>query len=172
MGRSLRLPGGARRIASRIASRVAPGLIHGSARFLRPLTMGVRAVVERPGAEGAEVFLVRHSYVAGWHLPGGAVEVGETAAEAVAREVREECAVEVEGAPELFGLYFNRGAARRDHVAVFRVRDFRVLGPREADWEILEAGFFPVSGLPEGTTSATRARLREVLERRSPAADW
>ncbi len=175
MGSSVRLPGGVRRLASRLA----PGLIHGSARFLRPLTMGVRAVVERGGApgsdgsgEGAEVFLVRHSYVAGWHLPGGAVEVGETAAEAVAREVREECAVEVEGVPELFGLYFNRGASRRDHVAVYRVRDFRVLGPRGSDWEIVEARFFPRGRLPEGTTGATRARLREMFDGHEPAADW
>ena len=111
--------------------RVMPWLIHGSARFTRPLTLGVRAVLTREGAAGPEVFLVRHSYVPGWHLPGGAVEAGETVADAVAREIREECALEVTGTPELFGLYFNRVASRRDHVAVFRVRDFAVLGPRE-----------------------------------------
>lgn len=164
MGWSVRLPGG--------VQRLVPRLIHGSARFVRPLTMGVRAVVERGGEAGPEVFLVRHSYVAGWHLPGGAVEVGETAGEAVAREVREECAVEVQGRPELFGLYFNRVASRRDHVAVYRVRDFRVLSPRAADWEILEAGFFPRARLPEGTTAATRARLAEMFDGRAPAADW
>ncbi|WP_237479022.1 NUDIX domain-containing protein [Lichenibacterium dinghuense] len=164
MGWSVRLPGG--------VQRLVPRLIHGSARFVRPLTMGVRAVVERDGADGPEVFLVRHSYVPGWHLPGGAVEVGETAADAVAREVREECAVEVEGVPELFGLYFNRGASRRDHVAVYRVRAFRVLSRREADWEILEAGFFPRARLPDGTTAATRARLAEMFEAREPTADW
>ena len=129
MGWSVRLPGG--------VQRLVPWLIHGSARFVRPLTMGVRAVVERDGAEGPEVFLVRHSYVPGWHLPGGAVEVGETAGDAMVREVREECAVEALGRPELFGLYFNRGASRRDHVAVYRVRAFRVLARREAEWEIV-----------------------------------
>ena len=121
MGWSLRLPAA--------AQRIVPRLIHGSARFTRPLTMGVRAALLREGAEGEEVFLVRHSYVPGWHLPGGAVEAGETAEDAVVREVAEECAIAVEGRPELFGLYFNRGASRRDHVAVYAGRmDFCMVG--------------------------------------------
>ena len=164
MGWSVRLPGG--------VQRLVPRLIHGSARFVRPLTMGVRAVVERDGPDGPEVFLVRHSYVAGWHLPGGAVEVGETVGDALVREVREECAIAVDGRPELFGLYFNRGASRRDHVAVYRVRDFRVLSRRAADWEIVEADFVPRARLPDGTTAATRARLAEMFDGRTPAADW
>jgi 8-oxo-dGTP pyrophosphatase MutT (NUDIX family) len=164
MGWSVRLPGG--------VQRLVPRLIHGSARFVRPLTMGVRAAVERDGPDGTEVFLVRHSYVPGWHLPGGAVEVGETAAEAMLREVREECAIEVQGRPELFGLYFNRGASRRDHVAVYRVREFRTVSRRRPDWEIVEAGFFARSRLPDGTTGATRARLAELFDGREPTPDW
>ena len=39
------------------------------ARVTRPLTMGVRAMVL--DGEG-RVCLIRHSYVAGWHMPGGA----------------------------------------------------------------------------------------------------
>ena len=38
-------------------------------RFARAMTLGVRAVV----IDGqGRVFLVKHSYVSGWHLPGAA----------------------------------------------------------------------------------------------------
>lgn len=164
MGWGLRLP--------RPAQRMMPWLIHAGARFTRPLTVGVRAVLLREGPAGPEVFLVRHSYVPGWHLPGGAVEAGETVAEALVREIREEGAIAITGTPELFGLYFNAAASRRDHVAVFRARDFRVLGHRAADLEILEAAFHPMGALPAGTTAATRARLAEMLEGAPVSPRW
>ena len=66
-------------------------LVHFYWRFSRGLTLGVRAVVL--DAEG-RVFLIKHSYAAGWHLPGGGVEAGETLVEALARELREEGNIE------------------------------------------------------------------------------
>ena len=153
--------------------RFAPRLIHATARFTRPLTLGVRAVILDDAGGTTQVFLVRHSYVPGWHLPGGAVEAGETVLEALVRETREECAIAIEhDAPRLFGLYFNRRLSRRDHVAVYVAREFRVLSEREPDWEILEARFHAVGALPEGTAAAARARLAEVLDGQVQASDW
>lgn len=164
---SVSLPGG--------LQRLAPRLIHATARLTRPLTIGVRAVIldESAAAGNTKVFLVRHSYVPGWHLPGGAVEAGETVIEALVRETREECAIAIEpDVPRLFGLYFNRRVSRRDHVAVYVARDFRVLSEREPDWEILEARFHAVAALPDGTAAAARSRLAEVLDGQAQASDW
>src|SRR5262249_38935688 len=109
------------------------------------------------------VFLVKHSYVAGWHLPGGGVEPGETLVTALARELREEGNIELAAAPVLHGLFFNAGISQRDHVALFVVRDFRQVGSPAPNHEIIAHGFYPIEALPTDTTSATRARIAEVM---------
>ena len=138
-------------------------------RFARGMTMGVRAVVL--DSEG-RVFLVRHSYVSGWHLPGGGVEVGETVADSLARELLEEGRIVLEGPAVLHGIFFNRHVSRRDHVAVFVVRRFSQDRLPERNREIVACGFFAADALPPDTTAGTRLRLAEVLESRPPAALW
>jgi ADP-ribose pyrophosphatase YjhB (NUDIX family) len=143
-------------------------LAHLSFLAWRPMTLGVRGIVID---EAGAVLLVKHGYVAGWHLPGGGVEVGETCEAALARELREEANVIVE-APSLHGLFFNVSVSRRDHVAVYVIRRFRVLGERAPDREILEARFFARDALPGDTTRATRARVAEIFEGQAIAAHW
>jgi 8-oxo-dGTP pyrophosphatase MutT (NUDIX family) len=129
-------------------------------RFSRGLTLGVRAVVLD---SAGHVFLVKHSYVSGWHLPGGGVEPGETLLDALGRELLEEGNIELTGSPALHGLYFNAGVSDRDHVAVFVVKTFRQIAPPTPDHEIIAHGFFAADALPDGTSAATRARIAEAL---------
>jgi len=144
-------------------------LMHAYWRFSRAVTLGVRAVVL--DGEG-RVFLVKHSYVAGWHLPGGGVETGETLMAALEREWREECNIEVAEPPVLQGVYFNRRVSRRDHVALYVVRAFRPIGPPQPNHEIIAHGFFAPRELPKDTSRATRERIAEVLTGRPPAELW
>ena len=144
-------------------------LFHLYWRFARGMTLGVRAVV----LDGENrVFLVKHSYVAGWHLPGGGVEVGETLRDALQRELAEEGRIELVGEPLLYGVYLNSHVSRRDHVAVYLVRHFRQDRLPEPNREIIACGFFETRGLPAETTTGTRLRISEVIENRPPIATW
>ena len=156
----------------RIRTRFEPALrrlFHLYWRFARGMTLGVRAVVL--DAEN-RVFLVKHSYVGGWHLPGGGVEIGETLREALTRELAEEGRIELLGEPALFGVYLNSHVSRRDHVAVYLVRNFRQDRLPEPNREIIDCGFFQTQALPEETTTGTRLRISEVIENRPPIHAW
>jgi ADP-ribose pyrophosphatase YjhB (NUDIX family) len=144
-------------------------VLHFYWRFSRGFTIGVRGLVLD---EQGRVFLVKHSYVAGWHLPGGGVEHGETLGKALAHELREEGNIELLGPPELYGIYWNRRVAWRDHVALYVVRSFRQTAPPQPNSEIIAHGFFATDALPDGTTVSTRARIAEVLGGRDAAEIW
>jgi ADP-ribose pyrophosphatase YjhB (NUDIX family) len=148
--------------------RLAQKLFLFAARVTRGMTLGVRVVAL--DAVG-RVFLVRHSYVKGWHLPGGGVDPGETLETAMRRELMEEGSI-TGGEAALVGVYLNRKASPRDHVAVYVMREVVQSAPRPPDREIVESGFFPLDALPEGTTAATRRRIREALGEMPPPPEW
>ena len=135
-------------------------LLHLYWRFSRPATLGARAMVI--DASG-RVFLIKHSYVDGWHLPGGGVETGETLLTALARELAEEGNILMTALPVLHGVFFNSRVSRRDHVALYIVREFRQDGPPVPNHEIVAHGFFALDAVPHDTTRATRARMAEVF---------
>jgi 8-oxo-dGTP pyrophosphatase MutT (NUDIX family) len=138
-------------------------------RIARGMTLGVRAVVL--DAEG-RVFLIHHTYVTGWQLPGGGVEAGETFLEALTRELMEEGRIELTAEPVLHGLFFNSHVSRRDHVAIYVVRAFRQDRLPEPNHEISACGFFAPDALPAETTQGTRLRIAEVLDGKKPIATW
>lgn len=151
-------------------SRLRGRLFHFYFRMKRPMTFGVRGLVY--DADQTSVFLIRHTYVPGWQLPGGGVEVGETAIEALQRELFEEGNIEIAGSPLLKSIHFNRQASRRDHVALYLVESYRQTAPKLPDREIAEGGFFPLDRLPDTTTPATRRRIAEVFGGAPASPDW
>ena len=132
------------------------------------MTLGVRGVVL--DGEG-RVFLIQHTYVSGWHLPGGGVEAGETFLEALQRELMEEGRIELAAEPVLHGLFFNSHVSRRDHVAIYVVRHSArtaCLSPIMRSWPAASSRRRAAGRDHQGT----RLRIAEVLDGKEPIATW
>jgi ADP-ribose pyrophosphatase YjhB (NUDIX family) len=107
--------------------------------------LGADAAVFR----GGELLLIQRADNGRWAMPGGFIEVGETAAEAVQRELWEEAQV-LGRAVRLLGIFDSRlwkshTKAQLYHI-IFQVE---IDGSQPAPGsEALDAGFFAENGLP------------------------
>ena len=68
-------------------------------------------------------------------------------------------------------MFFNKRVSRRDHVALFVVREFSQSAIPKPNAEIVAHGYFPLDALPNDTSAATRARIAEVLGG-APVSEW
>lgn len=134
----------------------------------RRMTLGARTML----ADGDRIYLIRHTYSPGWHFPGGGVEPGETIESAACREVSEESGFRVSGPLELFGVYLNTYATKRDHVAFFLCRNFVEARQFTGDFEIAECGWFRLDHLPPETSEPTRRRIAEVFFGAEKSEHW
>jgi 8-oxo-dGTP diphosphatase len=146
-----------------VAFIVAHRMLRSYWMFRRPRTQGTLVAVWNRG----ELLIVKNSYRKEYTLPGGYARAGETAPEAGARELAEECGIYVEPSRLKDAYRAEHGFEfRRDDVAIVEVEvDTRpVVGidNREVVWagfktprEILELRIVP--------------HLREYLERRKPS---
>jgi 8-oxo-dGTP pyrophosphatase MutT (NUDIX family) len=137
-------------------------------RFTRGMTLGVRGVVT--DAEG-RVLLIQHTYVKGWYLPGGGIERGETAEEALARELVEEAGVRVAGRARLISFHSNHVKFPGDHVLIYRVDEWAPCAATSRG-EIHAVGWFAPDALPPEITAATRRRVHEALHGHEPNPHW
>jgi ADP-ribose pyrophosphatase YjhB (NUDIX family) len=137
-------------------------------RMTRGMTLGVRVVAT--DAEG-RVLLVRHTYLAGWWLPGGGVDKGETTQAAAVRELREEAGLVARSAPRLISVHSNERFFPGDHVLVYAVDGYD-LTERTSHGEIAEIGWFAPDALPEDAHRSTRARLGEIFGGAPADFEW
>ena len=144
-----------------LGKRLFLGLLHKYFLLSRPLTVGARCVVL---SADDEVLLVKHTYVSGWHLPGGGIDPGESSITAVKREVSEETVVKLVGSPKLLGIFHCDEISKRDHVVVFVSRDFTRKSSMVNSAEISLCQFFSVDDLPPDLDKNTRDWITEALK--------
>lgn len=122
--------------------------------IFRPIRMGVRVVM----IENDQVWLIRHTYLDGWFLPGGGLNKWESLDQAARREAREETGAEL-GEISLVGVFTSYAQWKTDHTSVFLCKDFKFIG--KSDAEIAEMCAFSLDQLPPETYHLHR----DVLEK-------
>jgi ADP-ribose pyrophosphatase YjhB (NUDIX family) len=115
------------------------------------------------------ILLVQEREGESWSLPGGWVDVNESPAEAVAREVREESGYTVRPA-KLLGLYDRDRRKFPPHLwhiwKVFFLCELEDDEQRPLGYETVDSGFFGRDQLPEPLRfgEATRAEIERCFE--------
>lgn len=116
-------------------------------------------------AEKREVLLTRRSDNGKWCLPGGMVETGETLAQAMRREVREEigCAVRV---GRLIGVYSSPNLRlippASQLLVVVAATAVIISGTPGLSKEVVEVGYYAVDDLPEMVPNQTERILHAL----------
>lgn len=133
--------------------------------------LGAFAVVERRGL----LLMVQNERHFGgrsvltWDLPGGQVEAGERLDEALRRELHEEIACPVAGAPQF--LFVQEGERRSGELRRYAWRSFffgcEVLGEPRAAGEVLAVRWFAPSELPAVLTAPYHDSFAAWLRERS-----
>lgn len=123
----------------------------------RPRTPALAAdvIIEMVDRSDRPVVLIRRANPpAGWAIPGGFVDIGETVEAAAAREAEEETGLKVEGL-ELLGVYSEPGRDPRGHT-VSVVYIGRARGDPRGLSDAAEAGLFLPGEWPDLTFDHAR----------------
>ena len=107
-----------------------------------------------------EVLLLDHVLrpKSGWGVPGGFMNKGEQAEDAMVREIREECGIEVKN-PRLY-----RVRTFRRHIEIVLTGEAEG-DPQVTSREIIEARWFKLDDIPEEMSRGQRDMIRAALKR-------
>jgi ADP-ribose pyrophosphatase YjhB (NUDIX family) len=129
-----------------------------------PLSVGDGAVIDPDG----RLLMVRRADNGKWAMPGGALEVGETPAEGVVREVLEETGVHCRPVA-MVGVFDSRlcGTESRHHLYHFvflcQPLNEAVVTPSSRDFEVLGTGWFGEDELPDVIDPGHVSRIPEAF---------
>jgi len=101
-----------------------------------------------------------------WEFPGGSVEFGETLAQALTREMREEYGIEVDVGPLLDVVDHILPEEGQHWVSPTFICTIRAGEPRIREpAKCAEIGWFDLDAMPDDLTQITRLNLRHYRER-------
>jgi 8-oxo-dGTP pyrophosphatase MutT (NUDIX family) len=131
------------------------------------ITLGPRAIILN---DEHQILLVKHSYQAHWYLPGGGLKKGESAQEALIRELKEEVGIIPLVPPRLFGIYYHTYLGVHDYPIIFIIKRFDMINASSP--EIEESGWFAYDSLPEMISPGSKRRLDEFFTETIPSDRW
>ncbi|STY30004.1 MutT/nudix family protein [Legionella wadsworthii] len=130
-------------------------------------TLGARALILN---ESNQILLVKHTYQPHWHLPGGGVKKGESAQEALIRELKEEVGIIPNEEPQLFGIYLNTYMGINDYPVIFIIKNFSA--EKAYSPEIEQMLWCDYGNLPERVSPGTQRRLDEFFSQKDRSDTW
>lgn len=116
---------------------------------------GVQAIALVPDGR---IILVSLRYLAGWHLPGGGAKRGESAVDAVLREMREETAMLGYARLTSLGVVHEKSSGVSTDIEVFLIEGVELGPPSRSNFEVRTIALWDVNDLPVKCAVA-RARL-------------
>ncbi len=116
--------------------------------------------------ENGQVLITKHSQNHHWGFPKGWIDKGEKPEEAALREVKEEGGVEAEivGKVGYSKYIYTLNGEKIFKVVTIYLMKYLSGDPKDHDWEVEEAGWFPPEdALKQLTFSQDKALLKQAL---------
>lgn len=121
----------------------------------KPKTYGSRAIVLHEN----NILLVKNINVNYWSLPGGKIDSGESPAQCILRELKEELNLSELNITYNLGEYTSNREGKRDTIYIFVIK---LTSPTfQRQWELEDAQWFDMDNLPSNMSPAGLRRIKE-----------